>query len=162
MHNEFIYIMTSIERQYQRKMEAALRKGDFQLFESIRRQYDIYANSTERITAKDITDSMTDAERRKCTSLLRKIPVFADLCESACVDLQEMLRRYESSATLPILTEIKQMNNIAKNVRELINNVNDLQFAASFGDTCDKINELIDNFFTDAEKTTIRNTNHAS
>lgn len=105
---------------------------------------------------------MTDAERRKCTSLLRKIPVFADLCESACVDLQEMLRRYESSATLPILAEIKQMNNIAKHIRELINNVNDSQFAASFGDTCDKINELIDNFFTDAEKTTIRNTNHAS
>ena len=75
--------MNEIERQYQRKMEAALRKGDFQLYESIRRQYDIYANSTERITAKDITDSMTDAERRKCTSLLRKIPVFADLCESA-------------------------------------------------------------------------------
>ena len=33
--------MNEIERQYQRKMEAALRKGDFQLFESIRRQYDI-------------------------------------------------------------------------------------------------------------------------
>ena len=137
--------MNEIERQYQRKMEAALRKGDFKLYESIKAQFDIYLNSTQKITTKELTDIMTKEDKDKCNRLLQKIPIFADLCESACVDLQEMLKKYDNSAVLPMLVEIKQMNAIAKNVRSIIKSVNDLEFEASFGDTCDKVSETLEN-----------------
>ena len=139
--------MTSIERQYQRKMEAALRKGDFKLYDSIKAQFDIYLNSKQQITTKEITDTMTKADKDKCNKLLQKIPVFADLCESNCVDLEEMLKKYENSATLPMLALIKQMNFLAKKVREIVNCVNDIEFAASFGDTCDRVSEAVENIF---------------
>lgn len=139
--------MNEIERQYQSKMEAALRKGDFKLYDSIKARFDIYLNSKQQITTKEITDIMTTADKDKCNKLLQKIPVFADLCESNCVDLEEMLKKYENSATLPMLALIKQMNFLAKKVREIVNCVNDIEFAASFGDTCDRVSEAVENIF---------------
>lgn len=139
--------MNEIERQYQRQMENALRKGDYKRYESVRTQYDIYRNSKQQITTKELTDIMTKEDKDKCNRLLQKVPVFADLCESACVDLEEMLKKYDKSATLPLLVMIKQMNFLAKKVREIVNSVDDFEFAASFGDTCDKVSEIVEKIF---------------
>lgn len=137
----------AVKQEYADKMEKALRRGDFALFDNLRRQYDRLIQSREEIPAKKITDTMTPEDKEKCNKLLRKIPVLADIAESAGIDLLALLKKYDDTVTLPMILELKRMNYIAKSLRSLVDRVGSRTFAESFGDTCDMINEQIERIF---------------
>lgn len=137
----------AIKEEYTDKMEKALRRGDFALFENLRRQYDRLMQAREEVPAKKITDIMTPEDRETCNKLLRKIPVLADIAEGAGIDLLALLRKYDDTVTLPMILELKRMNYIAKSLRSLVDKVGSRTFAESFGDTCDMINEQIERIF---------------
>ena len=137
----------AIKEEYTEKMEKALRRGDFALFENLRRQYDRLMQAREEVTAKTITDTMTPEDKEKCNKLLRKIPVLADIAEGAGIDLLSLLRKYDNTVTLPMIVELRRMNYIAKSLRSLVDKVGSRSFAESFGDTCDMINEEIERIF---------------
>lgn len=128
-------------------MEKAIRRGDFALFENLRRQYDRLMQTQENVTAKTITDTMAPEDKEKCNKLLRKIPVLADIAEGAGIDLLALLKKYDDTVTLPMILELKRMNYIAKSLRSLVDKVGSRTFADSFGDTCDMINEQIERIF---------------
>lgn len=128
-------------------MEKAIRRGDFALFENLRRQYDRLMQTQENVTAKTITDTMAPEDKEKCNKLLRKIPVLADIAEGAGIDLLALLKKYDDTVTLPMILELKRMNYIAKSLRSLVDKVGSRSFAESFGDTCDMINEQIERIF---------------
>ena len=136
-----------VKEEYTEKMEKALRRGDFALFDNLRRQYDRLMQAREEVPAKKITDTMTKEDREKCNKLLRKIPVLADIAEGAGIDLLALLKKYDDTVTLPIILELKRMNYIAKSLRSLVDKVGSRTFAESFGDTCDLINEQIEIIF---------------
>ena len=133
-----------LKEEYSRKMEKALRRGDFALFDNLRRQYDRLLQTREQVTAKTITDTMS---KDKCNRLLRKIPVLADIAESSAVDLLSLLKKYDGTVTLPMLEELRAFNHIARDLRSIIDRVGDESFAISFGDTCDRVNEKIESIF---------------
>lgn len=137
----------AIKEEYTEKMEKALRRGDFSLFENLRRQYDRLMQTQENVPAKTITDTMTPEDKETCNKLLRKIPVLADIAEGAGIDLLALLRKYDDTVTLPMILELKRMNYIAKSLRSLVDKVGSRTFAESFGDTCDLINEQIERIF---------------
>lgn len=90
-----------LKGEYSRKMEKALKRGDFALFDNLRRQYDRLLQTREQVTAKTITDTMSKEDKEKCNRLLRKIPVLADIAESSAVDLLSLLKNM--TALLPSL-----------------------------------------------------------
>lgn len=137
----------AIKEEYTEKMEKALRRGDFALFDNLRRQYDRLMQAREEVPAKKITDTMSKEDKEKCNRLLRKIPVLADIAEGAGIDLLALLKKYDDTVTLPMILELKRMNYIAKSLRSLIDKVGSRTFAESFGDTCDLINEQIERIF---------------
>ena len=137
----------AIKEEYTDKMEKALRRGDFALFDNLRRQYDRLMQTQENVPAKKITETMTPEDRETCNKLLRKIPVLADIAEGAGIDLLALLKKYDDTVTLPIILELKRMNYIAKSLRSLVDKVGSRTFAESFGDTCDMINEQIERIF---------------
>lgn len=136
-----------VKQEYADKMEKALRHGDFALFDNLRRQYDRLMQTQENVTAKTITDTMTPEDKETCNKLLRKIPVLADIAESAGIDLLALLKKYDDTITLPMIVELRRMNYIAKSLRALVDNVGSRSFAESFGDTCDLINNEIERIF---------------
>lgn len=137
----------AIKEEYTDKMEKALRRGDFALFDNLRRQYDRLMQTQENVPAKTITDTMTTEDKETCNKLLRKIPVLADIAEGAGIDLLALLKKYDDTVTLPMILELKRMNYIAKSLRSLVDKVGSRTFAESFGDTCDLINEEIERIF---------------
>lgn len=137
----------AIKEEYTEKMEKALRRGDFSLFDNLRRQYDRLMQAREEVPAKKITDTMTPEDKETCNKLLRKIPVLADIAEGAGIDLLSLLKKYDDTVTLPMILELKRMNYIAKSLRSLVDKVGSRTFAESFGDTCDLINEQIERIF---------------
>ena len=137
----------AIKEEYTDKMEKALRRGDFALFDNLRRQYDRLMQAREEVPAKKITDIMTPEDKEKCNKLLRKIPVMADIAESAGIDLLALMKKYDDTVSLPMILELKRMNYIAKSLRSLVDKVGSRTFAESFGDTCDLINEQIERIF---------------
>lgn len=136
-----------LKEEYSRKMEKALRRGEFALFDNLRRQYDRLLQTREQVTAKTITDTMSKEYKDKCNRLLRKIPVLADIAESSAVDLLSLLKKYDGTVTLPMLEELRAFNHIARDLRSIIDRVGDESFAISFGDTCDRVNEKIESIF---------------
>ena len=122
-----------LKEEYSRKMEKALRRGDFALFDNLRRQYDRLLQTREQVTAKTITDTMSKEDKDKCNRLLRKIPVLADIAESSAVDLLSLLKKYDGTVTLPMLEELRAFNHIARDLRSIIDRVGDESFAISFG-----------------------------
>lgn len=137
----------AIKEEYTEKMEKALRRGDFALFENLRRQYDRLMQAREEVPAKKITDTMTPEDKEKCNKLLRKIPVLADIAEGAGIDLLALLKKYDDTVTLPMIVELRRMNYIARSLRAVVDKVGSRSFAESFGDTCDMINEQIERIF---------------
>ena len=137
----------AVKEEYTEKMEKALRRGDFALFENLRRQYERLMQAREEVPAKKITDTMTQEDKETCNKLLRKIPVLADIAESAGIDLLALLRKYDNTVTLPMIVELRRMNYIAKSLRSLVDKVGSRSFAESFGDTCDLINNEIERIF---------------
>lgn len=136
-----------LQEQYRRKMESALMKGDFKSYESIKKQYNELLNYREKVPASEITKQMKMEDRERCNKLLRKIPVLADIAESSAVDLQELLKKYDDSVTLPMLEEIRQLKYLSQSIRKIIDKVGNLEFQESFGDICDKVNDLIESVF---------------
>lgn len=139
----------AIKEEYTDKMEKALRRGDFALFENLRRQYDRLLRAREEVPAKKITDTMSKEDKEKCNRLLRKIPVLADIAESAGVDLLALLKKYDDTVSLPMLAQLRQFNYIARSLRQIVDRVGDESFAISFGDTCDLVNSKIESVFED-------------
>lgn len=137
----------AIKEEYTEKMDKALRRGDFALFDNLRRQYDRLMQAREEVPAKKITDTMTQEDKETCNKLLRKIPVLADIAEGAGIDLLSLLRKYDDTVTLPMIVELRRMNYIAKSLRSLVDKVGSRTFAESFGDTCDMINNEIERIF---------------
>ena len=117
-----------LKEEYSRKMEKALRRGDFALFDNLRRQYDRLLQTREQVTAKTITDTMSKEDKDKCNRLLRKIPVLADIAESSAVDLLSLLKKYDGTVTLPMLEELRSFNHIARDLRSIIDRVGDESF----------------------------------
>lgn len=139
----------AIKEEYADKMDKALRRGDFALFDNLRRQYDRILQAREEVPAKKITDIMTPEDKEKCNKLLRKIPVLADIAESAGVDLLALLKKYDDTVSLPMLAQLRQFNYIARSLRQIVDRVGDESFAISFGDTCDLVNSKIESVFED-------------
>ena len=138
-----------LKQEYSEKMEKALRRGDFSLFDNLRRQYDRLLQAREEVPAKKITDTMSKEDKEKCNRLLRKIPVLADIAESAGVDLLALLKKYDDTVSLPMLAQLRQFNYIARSLRQIVDRVGDESFAISFGDTCDLVNSKIESVFED-------------
>lgn len=136
-----------LKQEYSDKMEKALRRGDFSLFDNLRRQYDRLLQAREEVPAKKITDTMSKEDKEKCNRLLRKIPVLADIAESAGVDLLALLKKYDDTVSLPMLAQLRQFNYIARSLRQIVDRVGDSSFAISFGDTCDLVNSKIESVF---------------
>ena len=139
----------AIKEEYTDKMEKALRRGDFALFDNLRRQYDRLLRAREEVPAKKITDTMKPEDKAKCNRLLRKIPVLADIAESAGVDLLALLKKYDDTVSLPMLAQLRQFNYIARSLRSIVDRVGDESFSVSFGDTCDLVNSKIESVFED-------------
>lgn len=136
-----------IIRGYERRMDSALRKRNIPLYMNIRKQLSEFLARLEHVPAKTITDTMSEKDRELSNRLIRKVPILADILESSAMDLLEILKKYDNTVTLPMLEDVKAIKEISKGLRETVDRVNSNSFSVSFGDTCDNINELIEDYF---------------
>lgn len=136
-----------IIRGYERRMDSAWRKRNIPLYMNIRKQLAEFLSRLEHVPAKAITDTMSEKDRELSNRLIRKIPILADILESSAMDLLEILKKYDNTVSLPLLEDTKAIKMISKGLRETVDRVDSKSFAISFGDTCDNINNLIEDYF---------------
>lgn len=69
---------------------------------------------------KKILKKGTPEEKQKATDLCTGVMLYADLLQSAAVDLQEIIHRADPSARLLLMGDVKQIarlsNNIVRNI----------------------------------------------
>ena len=101
----------------------------------------------EQIPCSEITRHMTTEDHEYANFLLRKCTILSDVVESAAIDLQELIRRYDQYVTLPLVAQCRGLRTLSYNIRAIVDAVGNQEYSETFGDLCDTINNLIDRAF---------------
>lgn len=65
--------------------------------------------------------------------------LYADLLQSAAVDLQEIIHRADPSARLLLMEDVKQIARLSNNIVRNVDAFHDDEFSATFGDLADLV-----------------------
>lgn len=114
--------MKSIET-LRRKYDCFVRSGNhvkaLQVMQEIGR-LSALSETEQQVAVRDLFGSFTPEEKQKATDLCTGVMLYADLLQSAAVDLQEIIHRADPSARLLLMEDVKQIarlsNNIVRNV----------------------------------------------
>lgn len=85
-----------------------------------------------------------EADHLESNRLLRKICILSDILEGAGIDLLNVINRYDRYVSLPLVGQLKHLHTMAGRVRKLIDDVKNEEYSITFGETCDEINQAID------------------
>lgn len=135
------------QRKHERLITKMLQQGRYAEVKSIIEEHYRLLEYTEHIPCSAITKNMTPDDHEECNRLLRKICILSDIIESAGIDLQSLINKYDRYATLPLVAQCKGLTTLAGNIRSIVDSVGDTEYSESFGDVCDTINEIINKAF---------------
>lgn len=97
-------------------------------------------SETERqVAVRDLFSSLTPEEKQKATDLCTGVMLYADLMQSAAVDLQEIIHRADPSARLLLMDDVRQIARLSNNIVRNVDSFHDDEFSASFGDLADLV-----------------------
>lgn len=145
------------QRRHERLIAKMIQQGRYAEMQQIINEHNRLLEYTEHIPCSEITRHMTPQDHEECNRLLRKICILSDIIESAGIDLLAIIKRYDAYVTLPLLAQCRGLTTLAGNIRGLIDAVGNIEYAETFGDLCDTIDNLINRAFEiEKEKSIIK------
>ena len=97
------------------------------------------SETEQQVAVRDLFDSLTPEEKQKATDLCTGVMLYADLLQSAAVDLQEIIHRADPSARLLLMGDVKQIARLSNNIVRNVDAFHDDEFSATFGDLADLV-----------------------
>ena len=133
--------MKSIET-LRRKYDCFVRSGNhvkaLQVLQEIGR-LSALSETEQQVAVRDLFGSFTPEEKQKATDLCTGVMLYADLLQSAAVDLQEIIHRADPSARLLLMEDVKQIARLSNNIVRNVDAFHDDEFSATFGDLADLV-----------------------
>lgn len=133
--------MKSIET-LRRKYDCFVRSGNhvkaLQVMQEIGR-LSALSETEQQVAVRDLFGSFTPEEKQKATDLCTGVMLYADLLQSAAVDLQEIIHRADPSARLLLMEDVKQIASLSNNIVRNVDAFHDDEFSATFGDLADLV-----------------------
>ena len=133
--------MKSIET-LRRKYDCFVRSGNhvkaLQVMQEIGR-LSALSETEQQVAVRDLFGSLTPEEKQKATDLCTGVMLYADLLQSAAVDLQEIIHRADPSARLLLMEDVKQIARLSNNIVRNVDAFHDDEFSATFGDLADLV-----------------------
>ncbi len=133
--------MKSIET-LRRKYDCFVRSGNhvkaLQVMQEIGR-LSALSETEQQVAVRDLFGSFTPEEKQKATDLCTGVMLYADLLQSAAVDLQEIIHRADPSARLLLMEDVKQIARLSNNIVRNVDAFHDDEFSATFGDLADLV-----------------------
>ena len=96
------------------------------------------SETEQQVAVRDLFGSFTPEEKQKATDLCTGVMLYADLLQSAAVDLQEIIHRADPSARLLLMEDVKQIARLSNNIVRNVDAFHD-EFSATFGDLADLV-----------------------
>lgn len=135
------FYMKSIET-LRRKYDCFVRSGNhvkaLQVMQEIGR-LSALSETEQQVAVRDLFGSFTPEEKQKATDLCTGVMLYADLLQSAAVDLQEIIHRADPSARLLLMEDVKQIARLSNNIVRNVDAFHDDEFSATFGDLADLV-----------------------
>lgn len=133
--------MKSIET-LRRKYDCFVRSGNhvkaLQVMQEIGR-LSALSETEQQVAVRDLFGSLTTEEKQKATDLCTGVMLYADLLQSAAVDLQEIIHRADPSARLLLMQDVRQIARLSNNIVRNVDAFHDDEFSATFGDLADLV-----------------------
>lgn len=153
--------MTRIETLRQ-KYDRYIRTGNhvkaLQVMQEVARLSAVH-ETVERTTVRDLYEALSPADKEKATDLCTEIMLFADLLQSASVDLQGIIHRADHGADLLLYQDVKQIVRFSNNIIRNVDAFHDEEFSYTFGDMADHASLTLDNLiYTEQAKEKRKNT----
>lgn len=149
-------MMLQLSESTQRKHTAIVRKlilqGRYSEAEQVIKEHHRLIEQKEYIRCSDITCKMNDADHEESNRLLRKVCILSDIVESAAVDLQGLMRRYDPYVTMPLIEQTRGLVKLAGGIRSIVDAVGNEEYSESFGDLCDAVDKQITKAFEREKK----------
>ena len=137
----------STQRKHERQFDKLISQGRYAEANALTQEHNRILAINEQIPCSEITKYMTPEDHEYANLLLRKCTILSDVVESAAIDLQELIRRYDKYVTLPLVAQCRGLRTLAYNIRAIVDAVGNTEYSETFGDLCDTINNLIDRAF---------------
>ena len=137
----------STQRKHERQFDKLISQGRYADAHRLTQEHNRLLAINEQIPCSEITRHMTPEDHELANILLRKCTILSDVVESAAIDLQDLIRRYDKYVTLPLVAQCRGLRILAGNIRSIVDAVGNLEYSETFGDLCDTINNLIDRAF---------------
>lgn len=135
------FYMKSIET-LRRKYDCFVRSGNhvkaLKVMQEITR-LSALSETEQQVAVRDLFGSFTPEEKQKATDLCTGVMLYADLLQSAAVDLQEIIHRADPSARLLLMEDVKQIARLSNNIVRNVDAFHDDEFSATFGDLADLV-----------------------
>lgn len=135
------FYMKSIET-LRRKYDCFVRSGNhvkaLKVMQEIGR-LSALSETEQKVAVRDLFGSFTPEEKQKATDLCTGVMLYADLLQSAAVDLQEIIHRADPSARLLLMEDVKQIARLSNNIVRNVDAFHDDEFSATFGDLADLV-----------------------
>lgn len=135
------FYMKSIET-LRRKYDCFVRSGNhvkaLKVMQEITR-LSALSETEQQVAVRDLFGSFTPEEKQKATDLCTGVMLYADLLQSAAVDLQEIIHRAGPSARLLLMEDVKQIARLSNNIVRNVDAFHDDEFSATFGDLADLV-----------------------
>ena len=132
------------QAKHQQALEKLLSQHRYAEADALIREHNRLLAYTEHIPCSEVTKHMTEADHLESNRLLRKICILSDILEGAGIDLLNVINRYDRYVSLPLVGQLKHLHTMAGRVRKLIDDVKNEEYSITFGETCDEINQAID------------------
>lgn len=135
------------QRKHERLITKMLQQGRYAEVKHIIDEHNRLLEYTEHILCSAITRHMTPEDHEESNRLLRIVCILSDIAESASIDLQSLINKYDQYATLPLVAQCKGLTTLAGNIRSIVDSVGDAEYSESFGELCDTIEKIINKAF---------------
>lgn len=134
----------TLRQKYDRYIRTGNHVKALQVMQEIARLSTV-RETVERTTIRDLYEALSPADKEKATDLCSEIMLFADLLQSAAVDLQEIVHRADPAADLILHQEVKQIARLSGSIVRNVDALGDASFSASFGDLADLVSLNVHN-----------------
>lgn len=148
--------LETLRRQYDRYIRTGNHVKALQVMQEVARLSAVH-ETVERTTVRDLYEALSPADKEKATDLCTEIMLFADLLQSASVDLQEIVHRADPAADLILHQEVKQIVRFSNNIIRNVDAFHDEEFSDTFGYMADHASLTLDNLiYTEQAKHRIK------
>ena len=128
----------TLRDKYDRYIRSGNHEKALQVMQEIGR-LSALSETEQQVAVRDLFGSLTPEEKQKATDLCTGVMLYADLLQSAAVDLQEIIHRADPSARLLLMEDVKQIARLSNNIVRNVDAIQAAQIFTTYGDLADLV-----------------------